>query len=196
MSTSRVRIGVYAVRNLADGAAYVGSALDIDARWSQHRAALDRSCHPNQALQAAWLQRGAEAFEWIVVERIDDPQSLAQAEQRWIASYRASGLNRVYNADSRVIRRLRTPLSLEQAAGRLHISPRRLQIWVTEGRVPCYHPPRPSPRTHLDLMSFDREEIDEAVRQMRQPHRDRRANLVLRLQAVQQSIGRWLHPAG
>jgi hypothetical protein len=31
---------------------------------------------------------------------------------------------------------------------------------------------------------------------MRQPHRDHRANLVLRLQAVQQSIGRWLHPAG
>lgn len=71
MPTPHVRMGVYVVRNLVDGAAYVGSALDIDARWEQHRAALDRSCHPNRALQAAWLQRGVEAFEWIVLESID-----------------------------------------------------------------------------------------------------------------------------
>lgn len=196
MQQATPQMGVYAVRNLVDGAAYVGSALDVDVRWSQHRAALERSCHPNRALQAAWLQHGAEAFEWIVLEMIDDRESLAHAEQRWIDSYSAGGLHRVYNAQSRTIRRLRRPLSLDQAAQRLHVSSRRLQLWVAEGRMPCHHPTRTSPRTHLDLMSFDRDEIDEAGRQMRQQHEDRHADIVLRLRAVQQSIGRWLHPVG
>ena len=189
-------MGVYAVRNLADGAVYVGSAPDIDARWGQHRAALERSCHPNRAFQAAWLQRGAGAFEWIVLERIDDREALAQAEQRWIDSYSANGLHRVYNAQSRTIRRQRTPLSLAQAAQRLHLSPRRLQLWATEGRVPCHRPPRTSPQAHQEQVSFDREEIEEAGRQIRQQHEDRRATIVLRLRAVQHCLDRWLNPIG
>jgi len=42
-------MGVYAVRNLVDGAVYVDSAADIGARWDEHRAALEGSGHPNDA---------------------------------------------------------------------------------------------------------------------------------------------------
>jgi hypothetical protein len=52
-------MGVCAVRNLADDGYNIGAAADIGARWGQHRAALERSCHPNDALQDARLVLGA-----------------------------------------------------------------------------------------------------------------------------------------
>lgn len=187
-------MGVYAVRNLVDGALYIGSATDVDARWQQHRAALDRSRHPNDAFQADWIRLGAAAFELVVLERVSGREELAQAEQRWIDRYGKDGVHRVYNAQSRAIRRVRTPLSLDQAARRLHLTRHRLLLWVSEGRVP-YHAAssRPRPLMDPDQMGFDREEIDDVGRTLEQPGTSRLAVIVSRLRAFHHRVGCWLH---
>ncbi len=90
------RSGVYAIVNMHNGKAYVGSAALIAKRWSEHRNALRRGCHVSPHLQAAWQTYGAEAFEWRVLEYAP-AESLLDREQWWadhLRSYeRAHGYN-------------------------------------------------------------------------------------------------------
>jgi predicted GIY-YIG superfamily endonuclease len=111
-------MGVYAIRNTLDGAMYVGSTPDVDRRWEQHRGALDRGSHPSDQLQAAWLRYGAEAFELIILEQVEDDDALAQAEQRWVDRYSAEDLHHIYNGQARVVRKRRRPPILDEAAQR------------------------------------------------------------------------------
>lgn len=190
----QVVMGVYAVRNLVDDGVYVGSAADVGARWEQHRTALEHACHPNDALQAAWLRLGAQAFELSVLEHVSSAADLALAEQRWIDRYNGDGIHRVYNAHSRVIHRRLTPLNVDQAARRLHLNARQLQQWVKDGRVPCHNGlPQPSSQASAEPMCFDREELNAVLELLRQPHRNRVDELVVRLRVFQHRIGRWLH---
>lgn len=54
--------GIYRIENTIDGKAYVGSAVDFDARWRKHRKDLRRGNHHSYKLQAAWDQAGETAF--------------------------------------------------------------------------------------------------------------------------------------
>lgn len=187
-------MGVYAVRNLADDGVYIGAAADIGARWDRHRAALERSCHPNDALQCAWLRLGAQAFELSVLERVSRSEDLAQAARRWIDRYNGDGIYRVYNAHSQTIRRPRTPLSLDQAARRLHLSVRELQEWVRDGRLTCHDGPlQPGSLLHAGQMRFDREALNAAADRLRQPGEKHLDEIVVRLRGLQHRIGHWLH---
>jgi hypothetical protein len=191
---SEAGMGVYAVHNLVDGAVYVGSAADIDDRWADHRVALERACHPNDALQAAWVRLGAGAFELVILENVSCCEELAPAEQRWIDRYSADGVHRVYNAQSRAIRRPRTPLNLDQAARRLHLSTRQLLRWVQDGRVPCHYTlARSSPEPRTGPMTFDRDELDAIVRRPDEPAGNRLAEIVVRLRALRHRVDQSLH---
>jgi predicted GIY-YIG superfamily endonuclease len=191
---AEVRMGVYAIRNTADGAVYVGSAPDVDARWGQHRAALDRVVHPNDALQAAWTRQGAAAFELVVLERVVSTDELAHAAQWWSDLYSTDDLHHVYNGQSRVIRKLRAHLTLDQAAQRLGLRPARLRRWVNEGRV-SYHRALPagSSRTDSNQVEFDHEELGEAHERILELQGHRVANVVATLRVLRERVGRWLH---
>lgn len=107
------------------------------------------------------------------------------------------GLHRAYNSHDRTIRKRRRPLNLDQAAQRLHLSIRELQQWVREGRVPCHSELTRSPSgAGARQLSFDREEIDEALRRLRQPRRDRINEVVGALRGFQHRIGHRLHLDG
>lgn len=56
------RSGIYAIRCIPSGRSYVGSAVDIAARWWEHRRGLKTNKHHSIALQRAWNQHGEEAF--------------------------------------------------------------------------------------------------------------------------------------
>ena len=202
LAASDVRMGVYAIRNTADGAVYVGSAPDVDSRWRQHRSALDRVVHPNGALQAAWTRQGAAAFELVVLERVASTDELARAEQRWSDRYSTDDPHRMYNGQSRVIRKLRVLLSLDQAARRLGLRPASLRRLVNQGRVSCHDAlPVGSSRTDFDQIEFDHEELGaarerilrleghrvativETLRVLMERMRRRRQNLVMRLRS-------------
>ena len=186
------RMGVYAIRNTVNGAVYVGSARDIDVHWRQHRAALDRSSHANGQLQAAWTRHGAPAFQFIILERVESRDALAQAEQRWIDRYGAADLRHVYNSQTRVIRRLRKLLTLDEAAQRLGLRPAALRRRVEKGLVSCHHGVTDgSSRADREQIGFDPEEIGRAREQIREAKSHRVAEMVARLRVHQEWVRRW-----
>lgn len=88
--------GVYQILCKPTGQIYVGSAVELRARWKAHRRALRQGEHCNRFLQAAWATHGEASFEFSVLEQINAAARL-QAEQWWIDHTRcvdrATGFN-------------------------------------------------------------------------------------------------------
>jgi group I intron endonuclease len=78
--------GVYAILNLRDQRVYIGSSVDVRARWNQHRSKLRRGLHCNHELQAAWSVFGSPLFSWVLLEETVDRDSLIDREQFWLDS--------------------------------------------------------------------------------------------------------------
>jgi group I intron endonuclease len=90
MSKRSLRIsGVYQIRCIPTGKMYVGSAVDIRARWGQHSRNLRRGDHPNAHLQQAWNKYGEGQFEFSVLE-LASKDDLIQVEQKWMDKTRCA----------------------------------------------------------------------------------------------------------
>ena len=83
--------GVYCITNKVNSNKYIGSAVDIDKRWSKHLWLLSKDRHSSPHLQNAWNKYGADCFEFSVVE-LCDKEHLIEREQFYIDSE-----NPVYN---------------------------------------------------------------------------------------------------
>jgi len=75
--------GVYQIRCIPTGKVYIGSAVDLQHRWEQHRRSLRRDDHRNIHLQYAWDKYGEQNFEFSVLEFVE-ASDLLRAEQEWI----------------------------------------------------------------------------------------------------------------
>jgi group I intron endonuclease len=75
--------GVYQIRCITNGKIYIGSAVNMPVRWSEHRRSLRRGVHVNNRLQQAWNNYGEENFEFAVLEYVT-PAFLLRAEQERI----------------------------------------------------------------------------------------------------------------
>jgi group I intron endonuclease len=75
--------GAYQIRCLITGQIYIGSAVNMLARWAEHRRSLRRGIHVNQHLQQAWNKYGEENFGFTVVEYVKRA-FLLRIEQEWI----------------------------------------------------------------------------------------------------------------
>jgi len=60
--------GVFALRCKASGEMWVSASADLAASRNGVFFMLRNGMHGNRAMQAAWNQHGADAFEWEVVE--------------------------------------------------------------------------------------------------------------------------------
>lgn len=78
--------GVYQIILKLDGRSYVGSAVNIDARWRNHVSASKRN-KTKQVIARALAKHGPENFEWLVLEYCDIDQLLTR-EQHWLDSIR------------------------------------------------------------------------------------------------------------
>jgi group I intron endonuclease len=76
--------GIYQILNTVNGKVYIGSAAYIKSRWTWHRGNLDKGTHHSILLQRAWNKYGANAFEFIMLEQVDDVTQLIIVEQRWM----------------------------------------------------------------------------------------------------------------
>lgn len=85
------KTGIYAITNLHNGHIYVGSALDIDARWKRHVRLLNRGKHHSIRLQNAWVKYGAEAFALSILE-LSSVEDLLSREQHWMDKLCSAGL--------------------------------------------------------------------------------------------------------
>jgi group I intron endonuclease len=90
--------GIYAIVNTANGAAYVGSSIDIELRFRHHKNGLNKGEHHNVYLTRAWKRYGAEKFAFIILEEMPDASrsEMYAREQFWIDtlldSYNISGV--------------------------------------------------------------------------------------------------------
>lgn len=75
--------GVYLIRNSRTGRGYVGSSVNVEVRWKQHRADLNGQRHHCKALQQAWNKHGSSSFEFLLLETCPEDQ-LKVLEQAWL----------------------------------------------------------------------------------------------------------------
>ena len=78
-----IKSGIYEIRNTTNGNRYVGSAVNLKRRWSDHKKRLLGGTHRNEHLQRAWNKYGEDAFEFDVLEYWE-PEFLISMEQWWM----------------------------------------------------------------------------------------------------------------
>lgn len=88
--------GIYAIRHKNSGKVYVGSSVNIHVRWKQHKSSLKHRRHHCVRLQRAWNKYGEEAFEFFILEKVDE--DLRQIEQNYIDKLNASNSEFGYNS--------------------------------------------------------------------------------------------------
>ena len=71
--------GIYLITSLS-GKKYVGSAVDIAARWRCHKSCLERKIHANIILQNAWNKYGSDGLTFSIL-LICSPDDLLLYEQ-------------------------------------------------------------------------------------------------------------------
>lgn len=76
-------MGVYAVRNLANGRVLLGASPNAEGALNRHRFELQQRGHRNAELQRDWLAQGGARFTFEIVHRLkksEDPAFDARAE--------------------------------------------------------------------------------------------------------------------
>jgi group I intron endonuclease len=76
--------GIYAIRHKVKGKQYIGSAVNFYNRFKEHRSKLRRGIHHSKKLQNAWVKYGPDAFEFVVLEVVQDRNDLIAREQYWL----------------------------------------------------------------------------------------------------------------
>ena|SRR5579864_1410650 len=80
---TKFRMGVFAIRNTANGKIFIGSAPNLDLIWNSQKFKLDFGGHTNPGLQEDWKLFGAEHFVFEVLHELklsDDPSIDARGE--------------------------------------------------------------------------------------------------------------------
>lgn len=63
-------MGVFQIRNKANGKIFIESSANLDTIWNRHRFQLQMGGHPNAELQKDWNQTGEENFVFEILEEI------------------------------------------------------------------------------------------------------------------------------
>lgn len=85
---SKELMGIYVIRNLINKKVYIGSTvMSFRIRRNNHNTGLDRNCHKNQHLQAAYNKYGGNNFEFDILEVVTDKDTVLEREQFWLDNY-------------------------------------------------------------------------------------------------------------
>jgi len=76
--------GIYQIENQVNGNRYIGSAVNVRRRWSQHLSDLRHTKHCNPHLQAAFDKYSESAFAFFILEYIEDSAQLLVREQYFL----------------------------------------------------------------------------------------------------------------
>lgn len=88
-------IGIYKIKNTANGKTYIGQSTDIEQRWSAHKRELQNGIHKNTLLQNDWDAFGESNFSFEVIKKCRSIK-LNEYEKFYIQQYNAfeQGYNR------------------------------------------------------------------------------------------------------
>jgi group I intron endonuclease len=89
--------GIYAIIHTASQRLYIGSATHYRKRWHHHQRHLRIGDHTNSFLQHAWNKYGEQAFEFRLIEPIDDVARLIEREQYWMDYYKSYERDKGFN---------------------------------------------------------------------------------------------------
>ena len=59
--------GIYEILNTINGKRYIGSAVNFNERWMNHKKMLKKGIHHSIHLQRAWNNHGGGSFEFSVL---------------------------------------------------------------------------------------------------------------------------------
>jgi len=95
--------GIYKITNRKSGKVYVGSAVNLRKRFTEHRWSLRQNKHYNKHLQNSWNLYGEDSFVFEIIE-LCPPASLLKKETSWIARLEAceNGYNICQTASNRL----------------------------------------------------------------------------------------------
>jgi hypothetical protein len=94
----KVRPGIFAVRCVPENALWTGASRDLDSQQNGIWFQLRMGNHMNRALQEAWNRHGAEAFQFEILEAVEDENAemidllLKEREAQWRAECGAAKL--------------------------------------------------------------------------------------------------------
>ena len=80
------KMGIYAITHIESGKQYIGSSLNIERRFRQHRYDLKNKTHQNRKVQNAWNKYGQDAFRFHILDYVEDENELLTWEQQWVDS--------------------------------------------------------------------------------------------------------------
>ena len=80
--------GIYSIENIKNKRMYIGSSINIEARFERHKDDLRAGIHHSRYLQRAWNKYGKSQFRYKILEVIKDPEKLIEIEQAYIDSHK------------------------------------------------------------------------------------------------------------
>ena len=79
-----MKSGIYIIKNVKNDKKYIGSAINLNGRWNEHKSRLRKNKHPNLILQNVYNKHGIEILEFSVLEFINDKEDLILREQHYL----------------------------------------------------------------------------------------------------------------
>jgi group I intron endonuclease len=137
MPYKRIR-GIYLITNVQNSKVYVGSSINIKARWDIHLKHLRTGKHGNHYLQRSYNKYSEEAFKFEIIEEVDcvdRDDTLYDREQYWLDYYRELlGRENVYNMGEIAKSPNRGRHPSEEAIEKYRESSRN-RVWTDEARA-------------------------------------------------------------
>lgn len=87
--------GIYKIIHKESGKYYIGSTISFKKRWITHRYKLNNNLHENDHLQNAWNKYGKNAFQFLVIEYIDNKNDLLRLEQTYLDKIKLDFENKI-----------------------------------------------------------------------------------------------------
>lgn len=88
--------GIYQIKNVINGKRYIGSTVNLNQRFKDHKKLLRANKHPNKHLQSAWLKYGETKFTFELIEKTNI-EELILKEQYYIDLYSTHNRKIGYN---------------------------------------------------------------------------------------------------
>ena len=108
--------GIYVIKNTANGKVYVGSAVNVRRRWTEHRRTLRLGSHHSPTMQRAWIKHGEQCFDFSIIETVEDRGLLIEREQAWMDRENPSDPTIGYNINPKADSRMGTKWTAERKA--------------------------------------------------------------------------------
>lgn len=96
---------IYKITNQKNGMVYIGSSIEVERRWRQHKEASinEKDHHYNYPLMIAFREFGIANFTFEVIDTLPDYQTMIKAEHDWIVKENCvvpNGYNQTHQTDS------------------------------------------------------------------------------------------------